>query len=484
MPRWFFGIKTWIRKWPPAARLGVSGLLIAVPLTGLALLSPQFDYARRLTDMPIVLMVSLFLFCGAIYALALKLIWRLRVGKKELFLIFGLGLLFRLAFLPTTPMLEDDYYRYLWDGAVTAQGMNPFRYAPEDIMAGPEVAPQLPGRLFVLAKNSGKVIQRINHPHIRTIYPPVAQAAFTLAFWIKPWSLLAWKSVLLVAEILVFFLLLLLLRQLAWPMIGLAVYWWNPLVIKEVYNSAHMDILILPFLLGALLLASRARWIAASAALALAAGVKVWPVLLLPVILRSALRRPVKLIISILVFLVLALGMFLPIHLAGLDSSSGFTAYSGRWEMNDALFMALLWLGKGMVRWLGQEPHLAGSLARYVIIALLALVVLKRSWRVPDGLAAYTGSALVIIAVLFFLSPTQFPWYYLWVMPLLALYPRPSLILMSMLLPIYYLRFYFKSQQQVGFFDNVLVWIEYAPVWALMLWEWRRVFRGAKKHAE
>ena len=40
------------------------------------------------------------------------------------------GLAARAILFASEPVLEDDYQRYLWDGAVTAQGLNPMRSRP------------------------------------------------------------------------------------------------------------------------------------------------------------------------------------------------------------------------------------------------------------------------------------------------------------------------------------------------------------------
>jgi len=74
----------------------------------------------------------------------------------------------------TAPILEDDYYRYLWDGAVTANALNPYAYSPQQVLKGTDI----PVELTQLAEESGEVIHSINHPEIRTIYPPIAQAFF------------------------------------------------------------------------------------------------------------------------------------------------------------------------------------------------------------------------------------------------------------------------------------------------------------------
>ena len=65
------------------------------------------------------------------------------------------------------PILEDDYYRYLWDGQVFLSGINPYQFAPLDERLD----------LIVSAWRS-----LINYPDIRTIYPPVAQFYFAGIF--------------------------------------------------------------------------------------------------------------------------------------------------------------------------------------------------------------------------------------------------------------------------------------------------------------
>jgi hypothetical protein len=80
---------------------------------------------------------------------------------------------------------------------------------------------------------------------------------------------------------------------------------------------------------------------------------------------------------------------------------------------------------------------------------------------------------LLAVAAVFLLSPTQFPCYYVWLIPLLAIRPQASLLLLTVLLPLYYLRFFFLSRGQAAVFDYGIVWLEYLPVWMLLWWEWR-----------
>ncbi len=439
----------------------------------LAVLSPRFTYGNDHLTRPTPLLVGLLVAAGVVY---LSAVFALKNAPPKRWLMawmFGVGLVLRVSMLPSTPMLEDDFYRYLWDGAVLANGLNPYA-CPPSVAIDAAASGDVPGALGELARESGVVVQRVNHPELRTIYPPVAQAFFALAHWLKPWSLLAWRLVLLALDLTVLGLIILLLRRLDLPPMRFALYWWNPLVVKEVFNSAHMDVIALAFILGALVLAVSGREARAMACIALAAGAKIWPVLLAPLLLRPVWRLPRRVVAASVVFsLILFALLVLPVA-AGFGDDSGFTEFARRWEMNDALFMALLWGVRRVVDGvgLGVTKMQSGLVARGIVLALLAAAVAWVTVKKVERPMEIPTRALFIIAALFLFSPTQFPWYALWFIPLLAIRPQPSLLLLTVLLPLYYLRFYFNDRDNVALFDSGIVWLEFVPVWCLLLWEW------------
>lgn len=449
--------------WPRWIMGGV--VLIALHIA-LALFSSQFAYEARNITKPILWQVGLMCAAGAVY-LAMVVKCRETASSHQLMMwIAAVGLLLRTILFFSTPMLEDDFYRYLWDGAVTAQGLNPYRYSPEQAQ-GDDATDEL----TQLAGESGKIVKRVNHPSLRTIYPPTAQAAFALAYWLKPWSLNAWRLVLMMFDIATAALLVALLHQCALRVACVMIYWWNPIVTTQLVNVAHMDGVILPFVVAALLFSIRQKPVWASAMLGLAVGAKVWPILLLPVILRPWLRRPARLAAGTLVFGVVAAAMFLPVAITGLDDESGFAAYSKLWEMNDALFMLILWGFQGLIKlthigWIGAQ-----ALTRYFTIGVLGLWILWLNREVPTQSTNIPSRAMWAVAALFLLSPTQFPWYYVWVVPLLVTRVSVPLLLLTVLLPLYYLRFYLSARGHKGLFDYGVVWIEYVPVWLWLAWD-------------
>jgi hypothetical protein len=148
--------------------------------------------------------------------------------------------------------------------------------------------------------------------------------------------------VLFVMDLIACWLVWLCLRRMNMDPAGLVVYWWNPLFVKEIYNSAHMDGLLLPFLLGAFLLFNEKRYLLASGALGIAVGLKFWPAILLPVILRPIIRNPKRFIPAILVFAVFSVAMVFPFYQTGLDRTSGLTASQLLGNERRALYAAVV----------------------------------------------------------------------------------------------------------------------------------------------
>lgn len=446
----------------------------------LAFLSPRFAYGRSLLTQPVLTVVALMCLSGVLYWLIVSTASEKKQSAAFVVWIIFIGVGLRIAQLAATPILEDDYYRYLWDGAVTAHGISPYGVAPQQMISGDTASGPLPSTVRQLAADAQPLLRRINNPRLRTIYPPVAQAAFALAHWIQPWSLLGWRWVLLAFDLATLVLLIALLRTMGLPLQWLAIYWWNPLLVKEVFNSGHMDVIALPFVLGAVWLAIRGRRVWAAAVLGLAVGAKVWPIVLLPIILRPVANNLKPLVAALGLFSLVAFSLFLPIYVSGFDSSSGFVAYGQVWESNDALFLVLRWGLQGLLQTLsaGLGALQIQLLARIFLAVIVSITLVKICWKPVLGPRDECERGQYIVATLFLLSPTQFPWYYVWLLPFLSIRPRRSLLLLTALLPFYYLRYYFEPRNHLEMFRLGIVWLEYVPVWYLLFREW--LGRGAR----
>lgn len=474
--------------------MGLMGLSLVGLHAVLAALSAEFVYGTPLGERPIVTLVLIECLAGVMFLTSVVLLRRIQRSGGIFAWILAVGLALRCIMFLSTPMLEDDYYRYLWDAAVLANGMNPYTFAPTQVLDAKArsdgntqqhdvtslnatrhgASESVPKELQRLAAQSGEVISRVNHPHLRTIYPVFAQTVFAAAYYLKPWSLNALRVVLGVFDVATLALLIAILRQLNLPVLMVVIYWWNPVVVKEIFNSAHMDAIVLPPALIAVMLAARGREIGASLALGVAVAAKVWPLALLPVVVSPLWNNWRRLMISVGLFCLVGGLMFVPVVLGGMDPGSGFLAYGKQWEMNDALYMLILWGVESFLGFVSLSQANAQLVTRGVVILLLLAWTAWISRTRPARSIEFWQRSLWIVAALFLLSPTQFPWYYLWLIPFLVIQPRKSLLCLTVLLPVYYLRFYFRDHDNVAVFDTYIVWLEYLPVWLLLAWEWWR----------
>jgi alpha-1,6-mannosyltransferase len=430
---------------------------VGICLTGIefliANLGERFFYEVDFARAPIVFYVGLLLAAGLVYLPLRWLIPRLAPSRHLLVTLILIGLLARVLLFGSNPILEIDYYRYLWDGAVLANGFSPYALPPAEV----------PGSdLSMLAIQAGAVFERINYRELSSIYPPLAQALFALAYWLDAWQLDGLRLLLLIADLSTLYLILKILRRLNYSPYWACLYWWNPLLVTLTYNALHMDALLLPFLMAALWLLIRQKSVAACGALTLAAGIKLWPLLLLPFALRNLLDSPRRLMAACGVVLIVAGVSILPMLILWPDDHSGLAAFSQQWERNSALFPQLV----NLLSMGSTSPGLHARILVAVVVTLLVFYLLRNP--VCDS-TILIRQITITIAVLFLLSPVQLPWYCLWLLPFLCFYPHPALLLLTTLMPIYFLRFYFDFRGQVEIFDQWIVWCQYLPPLLLLI---------------
>jgi hypothetical protein len=446
----------------------------------LSFLSHHFIYGRNFLERPHLLVVALLCFAGIIYMAAVLWVRHFPSSKSTFFLLLLVGLVLRLTMLPSLPIQEDDFYRYLWDGAVTAHGFNPYAYAPAEIIGDFYKDVIVAEELNKLASQSffqggpTLVVERINYANIKSIYPLVAQFFFALAHVIKPWSLISWRLLLFALDLIVVWQLTRLASLLKLPLAVVLVYWWNPLLVKEIYNSGHMDLIVLPFLLAAVHCLISNKYQVATLFLALAVGSKIWPILLFPYFLHSMRSLKQQTFSLLLMSLLLAFFAF-PFCVAGLTVNSGIVQYSMNWQTNASIFALINWgiVGFRNLADLPLSDINIQFIARSIVLIIMILWIcflFRFPIKRPEDLIE---RILFTIAALFLLIPTQYPWYAVWFLPFLVFLPRPSLLLLFVLLPLYYLRFYFGYRNNEQIFETVIVWLEFLPVWALILYEGR-----------
>jgi alpha-1,2-mannosyltransferase len=219
------------------------------------------------------------------------------------------------------------------------------------------------------------------------------------------------------------------LRRSGLPVMRVAVWWLCPLLPLVLTNAAHVDALLPPLLLGALLATLHGRGWLAGGLLGLAAGVKVWPLLLAPLVARwlpARARGGAAVAAAIAAAITL-----LPLVATLAAPDAGLSAYAGAWVVNNAPMSWALAV-------LGWE---AGQVLRPLVAMAAGAVALVVAFRPPGAPDALVRAALIVSATTFYLSPAQYPWYAVWFLPFAVLLGCRALLLPAVLLPLYYLFF-------------------------------------------
>ncbi len=422
-------------RWFWAGGIAVSGG-VAVQ----AWLSRAFIYGEGHAARPIVPFVVVFLLTGAAYAIAVFAGAKISSApsRRASVALWGLALLPRLLFVGSNPIQEDDFYRYLWDGAAVLAGVNPYRYAPEEVRratvedADPALARL--ARARTSSPDAGRTFERLNHPNLSTIYPPVSAAVFAISQWLAPWSLTGLRLVLLVFDVGTVALLWRLLGRLGLPRRAWVAYAWCPLVVLSIANTAHGDSIPAFFVTLCLAALIEARPLLAAAALACAALAKLYPLALAPLLFaRLARTGRSQLLGGIAVFMLVAAAFGAAIGFPTSLARSGFLAYAKHWVSNGGLFALVASItGDGAAR-------LVCAAAAFGVVAWMTDRV-----RRADAPAAIVRGFAVVVAAVFCLSPTQFPWYYVWAIPFLCFFPSAPWVLLSGLLGLYYMGFWIE----------------------------------------
>ena len=472
--------------------------LIGAALFFIRHLSFSFPLGTTTPDHPYIaftatLMLANFIWLGLIFILkswdkapraGTRSSWRMWIWG-----LIALSLSFRAIFFGTIPIYEDDWNRYLWDGASVAQGVSPYKYSPVEIIdqlahgqvnpAQKRISPDEGQRLEALSDEGYAILTHINNPHLTTIYPPSAQAAFALAALIKPLKIDGLRAVFLGIEALTMFLLIKALTLYGRSPLWVLLYAFNPLLIYSAFNVVHMDVILPPFMIAALILIKRRPYLA-GLALAGAAAVKVWPLLLAPILYRDWTARPKIYISAAICVAAMSLILFWPM-ISELRSDSGLSAYSQNWQRSSFLFPVFTTFLDGIV----ADP---GRFARLSVAAILTGLSLwfgfEHIWQSRASAPIQTSQlaqpspniiprALMITTLtLLFLSPTGYPWYVIWVIMFMPFMPYYGAAMLCVLVPLYYVRFALGEQGRYEIYTHWLVPLQFGLPMLILLGEY------------
>jgi len=383
----------------------------------------------------VVSFLTYFLLASAAYFLS---ILRMDHDRLPMSLIWGFALIFRLILLFTSPTLSDDVFRYIWDGHLFNQGINPYA---------------LPVNSPLLDTYDIPLRALVNNNWMASPYLPAAQLHFAYLYRIAPGNVLVFQIAAVTLDLLTGWLVMDILRLFGLPRRRVLIYLWNPLIVLEFAHGAHMDALMIFLVMATFWLLVKAKpgsihesKLKSTSVLTLAGATltKMVPVLLVPVVIRRWGWRRLSLFIAILLVVItlftIGAGWGLTGSLDGKGLFGAIRIYTNYWNYNSGIYHWLeVWLTGYPTP--GAVPPEAVEqarilLAKLITTGLLGLAVVATglwAWRIDDpqardhttrSLALLRLATIPISAYLLFTS-TVHPWYVTMIVPLLPfLLPR------------------------------------------------------------
>ena len=432
-------------------------------------------FAYDLERYDFIRLISLYV--GAFF-LSFKLIQSFKVNVKILLI---LGIAARLVFLIALPNLSQDYFRFLWDGRLLAEGLNPYLNTPNQWVALGEIP-------IAQAQDLLNGMGALSRQHYSN-YPPANQFFFWLSGILSGNSIIGGVIVLriccIAADLGIFWIGRKLLKKLKLPEHQIFWYFLNPFIIIELTGNLHFEGVMLFFLLASLYLLFRGNWFWSALLMGLSIAVKLLPLLMLPLFFQYLItahskteenlkpfkllaEKPLQSLWKLFRYYVVVIGVFIlsftPFFTEELVAH--FSQTIGLWfqkfEFNAGVYYIIRWIGFQVKGY--NIIATAGKLLPIVVIAGLMLLTL---FRKSDRKQHLMSTLLLGTSLYFLCATTVHPWYIATPL-LLSIFTRFRFAIIWSLVVFLSYSAYKIDRVEENFW---LVAVEYLVVLGFFIWE-------------
>jgi len=380
-----------------------------------------------------------------------------------------LFIVLRLIFLIAIPNLSQDFYRFIWDGRMIYEGLNPYISLPETyINTGNYPIPQ--------AEELYAGMGKMNGSHF-TNYPPINQLCFLIAALFSSTSILGaaivMRSLLILADIGIFHFGSKLLKKLNLNPNLIFLYLLNPFIIIELTGNLHFEPVMLFFLVWSLYQLQKRNWVIAAVLLAISINVKLIPLLFLPLFLKwflindegNIVWKNIKNLIAFYAIVICTcIALFLPFFSSELIDS--YTNSIGLWfrnfEFNASFYYVFREIGY-LFRGYNEIAVIGKITPILTILFLLAVTFIKKNKTAKELIT----SMLFALSFYYFTTTTMHPWYLstLIILSIFTKYRFPLVWSLVIILS-------YQAYANIPWKENLwFVFIEYVVVYSFLIYE-------------
>jgi alpha-1,6-mannosyltransferase len=436
----------------------------------LALLSIAFylGFAYDLVRYDFIKLISLY---GALFFVTYKLV---QIFKRDFLTLAGIGIIFRLIFIAAIPNLSQDFYRFLWDGRMLIQGINPYLFTPDYVLNDPTALLKVS---MPQAQELFNGMGGLSASHFSN-YPPINQLFFAITAVFAGKSILGsvvvLRVIMILADLGILYFGKKLLENLSLPVNNIFWYFLNPFVIIELTGNLHFEGVMLFFVIWSLYLLHGGKWFWAALILAVSVGVKLIPVLFLPLFFQYfTQKKPLaqgfwnftKFCLVVLGAVLLLFAPFLSSEFI-LNFSNTINLWFQNFEFNASVYNILKWIGSEYYDTNLIKPY--GSISPFLVIATILILTFFRKNRSTVELIT---AMLFGISMYFLFATTVHPWYICTPLILSVFTKYKFPIVWSIMIILSYSAYGLNS-----FSENLwLVALEYTVIIGYAVWEIFRI---------
>jgi len=302
----------------------------------------------------------------------------------------------RIPFFFNLPELSDDFYRFLWDGMLLNEGINPWGRIPlqEEILnfRNPEFAKSL--------------LENMNSPGYASVYPTISQVFFGGAYFLAGASLLNGVNIIRAGIVLVelSFYLFMVFRNPKERRAS-SVYLLCPLTVIEGVGNLHFEAVAVPLMVIALSEFIPSRYYRVAIPWSVSIATKLVPLILGPLLFfKFPRRRRYAFLLVSGLSVILLFGIIQPWKAIS-KMGQGLGLYFQSFEFNASIY----YLARGLLEpAFGFNPI---AVIGPVLGGISALLILYISYARRK--ANITELALVVFTIYYLFSTTVHPWYLL-----------------------------------------------------------------------
>ncbi len=333
----------------------------------------------------------------------------------------GIGIVFRLIFLFAIPNLSQDFYRFIWDGHLMAQGVNPYMFTPKMFFNDLSISTDI---IIPKANQLYRGMGELSAGNFSN-YPPINQFLFAIATLIGGNSILgpviAFRIIIILADIGILYYGRKILRKLGLSSRHIFWYFLNPFIIIELTGNLHFEGVMLFFLVWGIYFLLNNKWNLSAILIGISISIKLIPLLFLPFFCKyfvhkdkiplvfESLEISIKKLVEFYVIVGLTVLLtFLPfLSLGSLGNFlSSIALWFGDFEFNASVYYIIRWVGFQIWGW-----NIIGIVSKILpLISFLGVlwIAFSRPCKKREQLFIFM---LFAVSLYFLLSTTVHPWY-------------------------------------------------------------------------